>query len=236
MNTMGVQCPLAMPAHTINPPPWNQSTSSTQLSRKRSPSCFYTWWWPSALYNENLNSLENIMLCHRWRGNKFGLCCVSQFNLNWRRCGVNCIPTCGQQGLNPNSRRRFLTVIGLIRLLWVPGITKAISMAVQNRLQRWVKHMYRSCLRDVTHRVHFFVSFVIPVWRKCWYEQFIVDILIWKFLAMTAYDVQRRSIWIASLRCSCNRRTMFQGTKRPDFRTPSTRQYTTPLWLNYCVH
>lgn len=65
------------------------------------------------------------MLRHWRRGNRFGLCCVSHAILTWRRCGVNGIPTYGQRGRKPNSRRWFLTVSALIRLLCVPGVTWA---------------------------------------------------------------------------------------------------------------
>ena len=125
----------------------------------------------------------------------FGLCCVSHAILTWRCRGVNGIPTYGWRGRKPNSRRRFLTVSALIRLLSVPGVTWAVSTAVRNRLRRWDRHMYRSCRRVVTcGRLLLGLSFVVPVCRRRWYKRVIVDLLTWKFLAMTAWDVPRSNI------------------------------------------
>ena len=213
-----------MPAHTINAPPPNRSRSTKQLSQYCSPLRLYTWGWRSALYNKYLDASENITLHHWRRGNRFGLCCMSHAILTWRCRGINGIPTYGRRGRKPNSQRRFLTVSALIRLLCVPGVTWAISTTVRNRLRSWDRHMYRSCWRVVTCGCPLLgLSFVIPVYRRRWYKQVIVDLLTWKFLAMTAWDVPHSSIWTAALRWSCVKHTMFHRKILPDFWNPNSR-------------
>ena len=136
------------------------------------------------------------------------------------------------EGRKSNSRRRFLTISALIRLLCVSGVTGAVSTAVRNRLRRWDRHMYRSCRRVVTRgRPLLDLSFVVPVCRRRWYKRIIVDLLTWKFLAVTAWDVARSSIWTAALRWSCVKRKIL-----PDFWNPNSRQHNMSIWRSYCIH
>ena len=64
------------------------------------------------LYSFGLDSSENMTGRLGRRGNRFGLCCVSQAIPTWHWCGFICMPTFGRKNCIPHSRRRFLTVLG----------------------------------------------------------------------------------------------------------------------------
>ena len=127
-----------------------------------------------------------MTVCHWWKEIQFGLCWVNKAILTWHRCGVNNVPMYGWPYCIPNYRRWFLTISGLIRLLFFYGVAWAVSSAVWNQLLRWVSHINWSCRHVMTCRHPFLgLWFVVSFWGRLWYNREFVNLFTSSFLVMT---------------------------------------------------